>query len=206
MGYSFPEKKELIEEDRSSEIQDIINRPTLLSQWKPSNWKNIRVGDFVLLKNNDRIPADIVIIASSEPDSTCYVETKNLDGETNLKIKRGLKDLTYIKSTADCKKLGGFINAEPPNNNLYTFSGTFTFVDKNGTEKSTVPLGPNSLLLRGCVIRNTSWIIGIALYTGSDSKIMLNSGPTPSKRSKIDKQITPQVEWTIFFINICRCY
>lgn len=170
-----------------------VDRPTLLSHWKQTYWKQIKVGDFILLKNNDRIPADVVIIASSELDSTCYIETKNLDGETNLKIKRGVKELGHLKSPADCAKLKCHIKAEAPNTNLYTFSGTFTFHDEAGQELNTIPLGPSSLLLRGCVIRNTSWVIGVALYTGSDTKIMLNSGPTPSKRSKIDKQITPQV-------------
>ena len=202
LGSSFQKKDEMKSvDDTVLRTQELISRPTLLSQWKSSYWKEIKVGDFIFLKNNDRIPADIVIIASSEPDNTCYVETKNLDGETNLKIKRGLKDLSYIKTSADCKKLKGFINAEPPNNNLYAFSGTFISVDENGIETSISPLGVNSLLLRGCIIRNTSWIIGIAIYTGSDSKIMLNSGPTPSKRSKIDKQITPQVKYIIFLLT-----
>jgi phospholipid-translocating ATPase len=165
-----------------------------LSQFKQIHWKQIKVGDIILLRNNDRIPADVVIIASSELDSTCYIETKNLDGETNLKIKRGIKELGHVRSPADCRKLKCHIDAEAPNNNLYTFSGTFTFQDEEaGHAFNTIPIGPSSLLLRGCVIRNTSWVIGVALYTGSDTKIMLNAGPTPSKRSKIDKQITPQV-------------
>lgn len=57
--------------------------------WSPGYWKDVRVGDIVRLKNNDYIPADILVLSTSEPDCMCYVETKNLDGETNLKIKRG---------------------------------------------------------------------------------------------------------------------
>lgn len=151
------------------------------------------MGDFIFLRNNDKIPADIAVISTGEPDCTCYVETKNLDGETNLKIKRGIKELAYINTPNECKKVKLVFEAEAPNINLYTFSGKISVLDEGGKVKDTIPIGPTGLLLRGCMIRNTSWVIGVVIYTGKDTKIMRNSGPTPSKRSKVDRQINPQV-------------
>lgn len=169
--------------------------------WSLSEWKSIHVGDFILLRNNDRIPADVVVISTGEPDCACYIETKNLDGETNLKIKRGIRELGHIKSPADCKSLLGFLDAELPNDNLYTFNGALSY------EEKVIPIGPSGLLLRGCVLRNTEWLIAMVIYTGNDTKIMLNSGATPSKRSRIDKQINPMIILNAFtlilFCLIC---
>jgi len=55
------------------------------------------------------------------------------------------------------------------------------------------PINLETTLLRGCVLRNTAWVIGIVIFTGADSKIIMNSGGTPSKRSKVERQMNPQV-------------
>jgi phospholipid-translocating ATPase len=175
--------------------------------WELSHWKDIRVGDFVFLRNKDRIPADIIILSTSEPDSLCYVETKNLDGETNLKIKRGITEFSHIKSPADCLNIYGHIDSEPPSTNLYAYSGTFNLIpslDADPKDRKHLPIGANGILLRGCVLRNTKYVIGVVAFTGPDTKIMLNSGETPSKRSRVDKQINPHILLN-FSVLSCLC-
>jgi phospholipid-transporting ATPase len=53
---------------------------TTQSIFEERKWKNIQVGDVVRLENNDFIPADMILISSSEPEGLCYIETSNLDG------------------------------------------------------------------------------------------------------------------------------
>jgi phospholipid-translocating ATPase len=56
-----------------------------------------------------------------------------------------------------------------------------------------VPVNLNTVLLRGTVVRNTDWVIGVVVMTGRDTKIVMNSGITPSKRSKVERQMNPMV-------------
>lgn len=56
-------------------------------------WRNLKVGEIVQIKSDQYFPADLVIIKSSNPNGICYIETKNLDGETNLKHKQAIKEV-----------------------------------------------------------------------------------------------------------------
>ena len=136
---------------------------------------------------------DLVIISSSEPDVACYVETKNLDGmiftvyiyshayvgETNLKIHRGISQYSHVSSAKQCSQIKCYFDAEPPSPHMYNFLGSITIPTNNGEEKEEgikVPLGITNLLLRGCILRNTAWTIGIVVNTGEHTKLMMNSG------------------------------
>jgi len=71
------------------------------------------------------VPCDVILLQSSEPKGVCFIETKNLDGETNLKIKNVNKDLCTLFSNeeASFNNLSGKINCEKPNNAIYKFEG-----------------------------------------------------------------------------------
>lgn len=48
------------------------------------------VGDLIRVENGEYFPADLAVLGNGGGKGTCFIETKNLDGETNLKIRYGL--------------------------------------------------------------------------------------------------------------------
>ncbi|KAK7455125.1 hypothetical protein VKT23_010996 [Stygiomarasmius scandens] len=166
--------------------------------WKRSIWEDVRVGDIVKIMDNESFPADILICATSEDENVAFVETKNLDGETNLKSRTAVSVLTHLRSAADCaKKENAFsVDLDRPDNNMFKLNATIV-PQGHGEKKDHVPADIGNMLLRGTVLRNTGWVIGVVLFTGEDTKIVLNSGGTPSKRSKVERQMNPQV-----FLNL----
>ncbi len=117
------------------------------------------------------------------PRGICYVETKNLDGETNLKQKQAseyiLDSFTGKPDEILTSMMGAKIECETPNEYLYRFEGNFVL--KDGTK---FPLDPEQVLLKGSCLRNTEWVMGLCVFTGHDTKIMKNSSITVVKRSK----------------------
>ncbi|KAG1855055.1 hypothetical protein C8R48DRAFT_609418 [Suillus tomentosus] len=184
-----------IEYDRADSMEEVEHHmfgdagENIRPHWHKTMWEDIRVGDFVKIMNDEPIPADLLICATSEDENVAFVETKNLDGETNLKSRNACPALTDLHTAASCvSTLNPFtIDCDRPDTNMYRFNATVT---RNG-EKSSVDV--QTVLLRGTVLRNTDWVIGVVLFTGAETKIVLNSGGTPSKRSRVEKQINPQV-------------
>ncbi|KAG6836177.1 hypothetical protein H0H93_010616 [Arthromyces matolae] len=173
--------------------------------WRKAIWEDVRVGDFIKIKDHESLPADILICATSEEENVAFVETKNLDGETNLKSRNACPALTHLRTAADCADLRNRfrIEADRPDVNMFKLNAALYFDSKDESEREkgvggeVHPVDMQMTLLRGTVLRNTSWVIGIVLYTGEDTRIVMNSGGTPSKRSKVERQMNPQV-----FINL----
>ncbi|XP_018604052.2 phospholipid-transporting ATPase IC isoform X2 [Scleropages formosus] len=165
-------------------------------RFKESKWMDIHVGDVVRLKKNDFVPADIVLLSSSNPNSLCYVETAELDGETNLKFKMGLKVTDeHLQEEQQIANFDAMIECEEPNNRLDKFTGVMKW------NNEAFPLDLDNMLLRGCKIRNTEVLHGLVIFAGADTKIMRNGGKTRFKRTKIDELMNYMV-YSIFVLLI----
>ncbi|KAH0608463.1 uncharacterized protein H6S33_001597 [Morchella sextelata] len=168
----------------------------LIEDWKRTafetqRWINVRVGDIVRVESEEPFPADLVLMASSEPEGLCYIETANLDGETNLKIKQAIPETAGFVSPGDLSRLSGRIRSEQPNSSLYTYEATLT-IDVGGGEKE-LPLSPEQLLLRGATLRNTPWVHGVVVFTGHETKLMRNATATPIKRTAVERTLNVQI-------------
>ncbi|ORX59732.1 phospholipid-translocating P-type ATPase [Hesseltinella vesiculosa] len=171
--------------------------------------KDVQVGDILYLRNGQSCPADCILLSSADTEhGICFVETKDLDGETNLKPRTSISSMTHIQSGHDCLQHHFYIESPAPTPNLYAYQGTFVHTEQNASGKwnpvSKAPLSIDHLLLRGHVVRNTPWAIAIVVFTGTDTKIILNSGETPSKRSQVERQMNSQI-FIAFAVLIILC-
>ncbi|XP_054234843.1 putative phospholipid-transporting ATPase IM isoform X9 [Homo sapiens] len=176
--------------NRQSEV--LIN-----SKLQNEKWMNVKVGDIIKLENNQFVAADLLLLSSSEPHGLCYVETAELDGETNLKVRHALSVTSELG--ADISRLAGFdgiVVCEVPNNKLDKFMGILSWKDSKHS------LNNEKIILRGCILRNTSWCFGMVIFAGPDTKLMQNSGKTKFKRTSIDRLMNTLVLW-IFGFLIC---
>lgn len=158
--------------------------------FEKKTWKEVKVGDVLRIHNNEEVPADLMILSSSDEDNCCFVETKNLDGETNLKIKQALlfsTDPKKVKRADEFMDMNFEIESEGPQPNLYSYEGAVVYEKDGEVNKESATI--NNLILRGCYLRNTRWIIGVVVFTGDETKIMLNAGLTPSKKSRISREL-----------------
>ncbi|XP_044535983.1 phospholipid-transporting ATPase VD [Gracilinanus agilis] len=163
-------------------------------------WKDVTVGDFIRLSCNEIIPADIVLLFSTDPDGICHIETSGLDGESNLKQREVVRGYAEQDSEVDPEKFSSRIECESPNNDLNRFRG---FLEHPSKER--IGLSKENLLLRGCTIRNTEAVVGIVVYAGHETKAMLNNSGPRYKRSKLERRANTDILWCVLLL-ISMCF
>lgn len=169
-------------------------------QYTPKSWKHVMVGELVKIQANETIPCDLVLLRTSDPNGLAYVQTINLDGESNLKTRYARLEMAARLEVADkqeeSRPITGRVICEKPNRNIYRFTAYAELDDKQ------LPLGPTNIILRGCELKNTSWAIGVAVYAGQETKVMLNSAGAQSKRSRLEHNMNRETLWLSLFLFV----
>lgn len=178
------------ENDRGSGIVSEGNR----NKSTPQQWRDIRPGQIVEVKRGEFIPADILLLQSSDPLGICFVDTMNLDGETNLKQKA--VNLPEGKKYEDMSQAFS-LDFEPPGVDLYDFKGALV----EGNTRTGVSI--NNLILRGSSLQQTEWVKGVAVYCGHESRIMMNSQSARFKQSELDTEMNRLI--LIIFVAELTC-
>ncbi|XP_062440992.1 phospholipid-transporting ATPase IG isoform X6 [Rhea pennata] len=150
--------------------------------------EKIKVGDIVEVKADETFPCDLVFLASSSVDGTCYVTTASLDGESNFKTHYAVRDTTVLCTDEAIDSLTATIECEQPQPDLYKFVGRI-IIYRSNQEPVARSLGPENLLLKGATLKNTKKIYGVAVYTGMETKMALNYQGKSQKRSAVEKSI-----------------
>ncbi|KAH6691431.1 phospholipid-translocating P-type ATPase [Plectosphaerella plurivora] len=186
------------QDDGDMALEDMGGEPTVSDDgdWTTVQWQEVKVGDVIRLRRDEAVPADMIILHATNPDSVAYVETMALDGETNLKAKRASPILAEPCRTMEgLRACDAVIVSEDPNLDLYRYDGRVQLADE------TAPLSLTNMVYRGSTIRNTSETIGLVVNTGEECKIRMNAhkhvhAKAPAMQSVANKCIL----WLVFVL------
>ena len=170
-------------------------------------WEEVKLGDIIKIKKNEIICCDMILLETSEMNGICFVEPKNINGESNLYMKQINTNLK--KNFVDYKNFNYICITKNQNDNLYKFKGTLYEIEYEGnsgiriaTNKKEYYFNRKNFLLRGMILRQTDYIIGCAIYLGQNTKIMVNSPQMKNKKSKLEKKMNKLVI-VIFIFQLC---
>ena len=212
--------KDLYEDWKRKKMNDIDNKRLCEvynikeNKFIITKWEDIKLGDIIKVKKNEIIPCDMIILESSESSGTCYVEPKNINGESNLYMKE--MNGSWNKSLMHYSELSYICLTKKPNDHIYKFKANLYEIEyKNDKDdnpiinlsknRNEIYFNQNNFVLRGMILRQTNYIIGSAIYIGLNTKVMINSPKTKNKKSKLEKKMNILVVF-IFCFQLCLSF
>jgi magnesium-transporting ATPase (P-type) len=170
--------------------------------WVDAMTKDVRAGDLVRHDGDAMVACDMLYIASSAPDRTVHYSEVQLNGESAVKtmpqhpVFKGQDIPSFLEAHAFS------VDLPPPDRDLTRFDARL-----RGPGDTTHPIAAHNVLLRAMKIHCTDWVIGVALTTGHDTKVMQNSRHPPAKSTTFETRINWMIAGVFVFkmIVITSC-
>ncbi|KAH8854908.1 putative phospholipid-transporting ATPase IH [Schistosoma japonicum] len=192
-----------------------INIETKQIYWKLTKSHLIHVGDVILCRIDEEFPCDLIILATSSKDCTCRITTVNLDGESTIKTQYSLLQTQiiyeyYFNDTHTYTFNNQFedqlrllfikMHCQQPNEDFTHFDGYMTLLHNPCKQ----PLTLRNILYKGAKLKGTKWIIGLVVYTGNDTKLLLNSKTVKRKYSSRESKAN-EILLTFMIVMLGLC-
>jgi len=179
---SLTAAKDWVEDGRRKRADVAQNeRPVLVfsyttCQFEECRWSDVKVGMIVKYRNRELIAADTILLQTSDPNGLAYVMTASLDGESALKARQTPIDNLFDRSNMArrLRNMACNIACDLPNSKLHSFKGTL-LVNSRRYGPRRIPLITRNIVLRGSQLRNTEWVVGLVVYTGMETKMLMNN-------------------------------
>ncbi|KAH3760350.1 aminophospholipid-transporting P-type ATPase [Pelomyxa schiedti] len=147
---------------------------------------DIKCGDFILVETNQRVPADMVFLWSSEKSGTAFIRTDQLDGETDWKLRRPLTRTQKLPKN-DVSSIAASIYVEEPKKDIYSFVGKVTYTDPSHAHEEE-PVTVDNVMWANTVLA-TGQVIGLVIYTGRETRTALNRNQPRAKAGQTEMDI-----------------
>lgn len=185
--------------------KDSITNNSLYTHWNGYMFaelkcKDIIVGHLLKIKEKEKSPADLIILLSSNSETTLFVDSSQTTGENNMLTKKVVTEIQMFCNSVDIevilKKLVGRVKFEQPCSDFNSFNGKLN-IDKY---PKTIELSSENMLYRGSNFQGTDWVLGLAVYTGLDTKTYLNTDRPKKKVSRMEKTVNYWVVYILFVL------
>ncbi|CAG0919422.1 unnamed protein product [Notodromas monacha] len=147
----------------------------------------IKVGDLLYVQKNQRIPADLILLRTSEKSGTCFIRTDQLDGETDWKLRLPISALQKLGFDEETLDVDAVVSAEPPKQDIHSFLGNFQIRNQDGSSEEE-SLGLENTLWANTVLANGT-ALGLVVYTGRETRSVMNNSSPRSKVGLVDLEI-----------------
>lgn len=163
----------------------------------------IKVGDIIQLEKNERVPADMVFLHTTDKAKTIFLRTDQLDGETDWKLR---KPIGTTQELSDVKRLINddyYIIVDPPTKHIYEFKGIFVMqMGNNALNVKKEGLSLEQTLWANTVIASCN-ATGIVTYTGRETRAQKNNSEPQPKFGQLDMEINALSKALFIFMFIC---
>eukprot|EP00826_Nyctotherus_ovalis_P004059 TRINITY_DN1083_c0_g5_i2.p1 TRINITY_DN1083_c0_g5~~TRINITY_DN1083_c0_g5_i2.p1 ORF type:complete len:1166 (+),score=321.79 TRINITY_DN1083_c0_g5_i2:252-3749(+) len=141
--------------------------------------KDLKVGQVVLMYQDEIFPADLILLGTSDRDNKAYIETAMLDGEKNLKKRQADPGINMV-SHKDRFIFHAKVQCERPSHELDRFGASVI------ARNLKVSVSDKHLLMKGAKLRNTAWVTAVTAFTGEQTKLLLNTNKGRIKQSRVE--------------------
>ncbi|KAL9974886.1 hypothetical protein ACROYT_G011986 [Oculina patagonica] len=145
----------------------------------------IKVSDLIIVEKDQRVPADMVFLRTSEKNGACFLRTDQMDGETDWKLRLTVAPCQRLPCDADMLNISASVYAEKPQKDIHSFVGTFTRYDGERTE---IPLSIEHTMWANTVIASGT-AVGVVIYTGAETRSVMNTSNPETKFGLIDAEV-----------------
>ena len=136
-----------------------------------------------MIHAKERVPADLVVLSTSEPTGSIFIKTDQLDGETDWKIRRSVRlthSILFNDKFANIEKC--YLRYAPACDDIYDFIGNFNMGDKKESLNLDNTVWANTVLAAG-------YLIGVVIFTGKETRVNMNSREPNTKIGRFDMEV-----------------
>lgn len=166
--------------DQNYESYEVLNTSSITHESTMVPLKNLKVGNIVRLHKDTRVPADMVLLHTSDSTGEAFIKTDQLDGETDWKLRIAPLVTQNMTSAAQFAEIT--LVVEKPTKSIEVFNGKLKAADLDHPISVEQTLWANTVLASGTAL-------GMVIYTGPETRQAMNTTKSGVKTGLLELEI-----------------